>query len=84
MRHLEHEKLTFCDPKRKIVLVRAIKTKTQKVYGDENGVKRRCRRKKEVGKQDTDVCCLTTGICSEKCVVGRIGRCAKVYLHKPK
>ena len=45
MRHLEHEKLTYCDPKRKIVLVRAIKTKTQKVYGNENGGKGPCRRK---------------------------------------
>ena len=45
MRHLEHEKLAFSDSRRKIVLVRAMKTKTQKVYGDENGGKGRHSRK---------------------------------------
>ena len=34
--------------------------------------------------QTTDMRRLTTGIHSEKCVVGRIRRCAKVYLHKPR
>jgi hypothetical protein len=30
LEYLEHENLTFCCPKRKIVLVRAIKTKTHR------------------------------------------------------
>ena len=32
----------------------------------------------------TDMCLLTTGIRSEKCVVRRFRRCANLYLHKPK
>jgi len=32
----------------------------------------------------TDSRRLTTGICSEKCVVRRFRRCANVYLHKPR
>ena len=39
--------------------------------------------KQEVDKQDRDTHRLTTGICSEKCVVRRFGRCANVYIHKP-
>ena len=34
--------------------------------------------------RNTDMCRLTTGICSEKCVVRRFRRCANVYLHKPR
>jgi len=32
----------------------------------------------------TDMRRLTTGICSEKCVVRRFRRCANAYWHKPK
>jgi queuine/archaeosine tRNA-ribosyltransferase len=37
-----------------------------------------------VGGTYTDVCRLTTGIRSEKCVVRRFRRCAIAYLHKPR
>jgi len=40
--------------------------------------------KQEVEEQDTDMRRLTPGICSEKCVARRFGRCANVYVHKPR
>ena len=40
--------------------------------------------KQEVDNQDTNMRPLTTGICSEKCVVRRFDRCANVYFHKPR
>jgi hypothetical protein len=84
MRHLEHEKLTFYDPKRKIVLVGAIKAKTQKYMETKMEETGDVGEKQEVDKQDIDKRRFTTGICSEKCVVRRFDRCANVYLHKPR
>jgi hypothetical protein len=45
---------------------------------------RRCASRSTISSNSTYMCCITTGIRSEQCVVTRFPRCANVYLHKPR
>ena len=39
--------------------------------------------KNKINDTNTDKCCSTMGIRSEKCIVRQFCHCANVYLHKP-